>query len=219
MDFLKIDSPFMRFLETVANLMILNVLVIVCSLPLVTAGASFTAMHYVLLKIARKEEGYIVKSFFHSFKQNFLQATLIWLIMLAVAAALFFDWRFIRSYEMPTVYVVLLYGVALVAYLIFLYVFPVLSHYSNTIAGTFRSAFTMSVLGFITLRTILMGIVWPLVFVALWFAGYTVVPLVLVFCFTGPGFLRAKLYSGIFEVYEKKAQSASEEQAEEKEKE
>lgn len=208
MDIFKIDSPFMKTLETIANLMILNILVILCCIPVVTAGAGFTAMHYVLLKIARKEEGYIVKSFFHSFKQNFVQATVIWLIMLAVMAALFFDWRFIRQYDMPLVYVILLYTVAGIVYLIFLYVFPVLSHYTNTIRGTFKTAFTMSVLGIITVRTIIMGIVWPLVFVALWFVGYPIIPLVAVFCFSAPGWVRAKLYSGIFEVYEKKAEGS-----------
>ncbi len=208
MNFLKIDSPFMRFMGTVADLMILNVLTIICCIPVITAGASFTAMHYVLLKIARKEEGYIVKSFFRSFKQNFLQATVIWLIMLVVIAALFVDWRLTRMNRFPMVYVVLMYMAIGITYLVFLYVFPVLSHYSNTIRGTFKTAFIMSILGIITVRTIIMAIVAPIAFVALYFIGYPIIPVVLVLCFSGPGLIRARLYSGIFEVYEKKAQSS-----------
>ncbi len=212
MDFLKIDSPFMRAMDTLANLMIINVLTVLFCIPVVTAGAGFTAMHYVLLKIVRKEEGYIVKAYFKSFKENFKQATLIWLIMLAVMAFLFFDWRVIRMQgeDFPMVYVVLLYMAIGMVYLIFLYVFPVLSHYTNTIRGTFKSAFTMSVLGIITVRTILMGIVWPLVFVALYLWGYPVIPVVAVLCFSGPGLVRAWLYSGIFKVYEDKAAAAAE---------
>ena len=208
MNFLKIDSPFMRFMGTVADLMILNVLTIICCIPVITAGASFTAMHYVLLKIARKEEGYIVKSFFRSFKQNFLQATVIWLIMLVVIAALFVDWRLTRMNRFPMVYVVLMYMAIGITYLVFLYVFPVLSHYSNTIRGTFKTAFIMSILGIITVRTIIMAIVAPIAFVALYFIGYPIIPVVLVLCFSGPGLIRARLYSGIFEVYEKKAQGS-----------
>ena len=208
MNFLKIDSPFMRFMGTVADLMILNVLTIICCIPVITAGASFTAMHYVLLKIARKEEGYILKSFFRSFKQNFLQATVIWLIMLVVIAALFVDWRLTRMNRFPMVYVVLMYMAIGITYLVFLYVFPVLSHYSNTIRGTFKTAFIMSILGIITVRTIIMAIVAPIAFVALYFIGYPIIPVVLVLCFSGPGLIRARLYSGIFEVYEKKAQSS-----------
>ena len=55
MDFLKIDSPFMKFLGTMADLMILNMLTVLCCVPIVTAGASFTAMHYVLQKLVRGE--------------------------------------------------------------------------------------------------------------------------------------------------------------------
>ena len=76
------DSPVMRFLGRLADLMILNLVTLLCCLPVVTIGASLTAMHYVLLKMVRNEESYIVRSFFKSFKQNFKQATVIWLIIL-----------------------------------------------------------------------------------------------------------------------------------------
>ena len=75
------DSPFMRFLSVLADLMILNFLTILCCIPVVTAGASFTAMHYVLIKMVRNEEGYIAKSFFHAFKQNLGQGIFIWIGM------------------------------------------------------------------------------------------------------------------------------------------
>ena len=46
-----LDSPFMRVLNRVADLMILNLVTLICCLPVVTIGASLTAMHYVLLKM------------------------------------------------------------------------------------------------------------------------------------------------------------------------
>ena len=64
------DSPFMRALNVLADLMILNIITIICCIPVVTAGASFTAMHYVLLKRVRGTEGYIVSTFFDAFKKN-----------------------------------------------------------------------------------------------------------------------------------------------------
>ena len=76
------DSPVMRVLNRVGDLLILNVLMIVCCIPVITAGAAFTAMHYVLLKIVRGEEGYLIRGFFKSFRSNFRQATLIWLLSL-----------------------------------------------------------------------------------------------------------------------------------------
>ena len=68
----NIDSPVMRFLGKVADLMILNLVTLLCCIPVVTIGASLTAMHYVLLKMVRNEESYIVRSFFKSFKRDAL---------------------------------------------------------------------------------------------------------------------------------------------------
>ena len=68
-------SPFQGFLNKVTDLLILNLVTLLLCLPVITAGAALTAMHYVLLKMVRGEEGYIVKSFFRAFKREFRQAT------------------------------------------------------------------------------------------------------------------------------------------------
>ena len=80
MKFFNLDSPVMQALGKMADLMWLNILTLICCIPVVTAGASLTAMHYMALKIVRNEECYITKGFFKSFKENFKQATLIWLL-------------------------------------------------------------------------------------------------------------------------------------------
>ena len=86
-----LESPFMNFLNRVADLIWLNILTMICCIPVVTIGASLTAMNYVLLKMAKNEEGYITKAFFKSFKQNFKQATLILLIQLVIYGILVGD--------------------------------------------------------------------------------------------------------------------------------
>ena len=161
MDFLRPGSRFMNALGILANLMILNFLTLLLCLPLLTAGASLTAMHYVLLKIVKDEEPEIITEFFHSFKMNFKQATIIWIIMLAVYALLFVDWRIIRMQgdEFPGIVIILLYGAIAVIYMISLYVFPVLARYKNTIGGTFKTAFAMAVYGITMARTIICAIV------------------------------------------------------------
>ena len=70
-DFFSMDGTLFRFLSKVADIMILNLLFILCCLPVVTIGAAVTALSYVTLKMKDQEEGYIWKSFFQSFKQNF----------------------------------------------------------------------------------------------------------------------------------------------------
>ena len=76
------DSPIMRFLSRLFDLIVLNALFIICCLPVVTIGASITAMYSVTLKMIRNEECYIVRGFFSSFKKNFKTATLLWIPIL-----------------------------------------------------------------------------------------------------------------------------------------
>lgn len=202
--FMRLDSPLVQFMEVVADLVILNFWTLLLCLPVVTAGAAFTAEHYLLLKIARGEQCYITSAFFKSFRENFKQATIIWAGMVLLFGAMFVDWRILRMQgdEFPGFVIILLFAAAIVAYLIALYVFPVLSRYRNTVGGTLRTAFSMATFGLLTLRTIAQGILFllPIPFVLI--GGYPVVPIFLAFCFTGPGFFRAKLYSGLFKKYE-----------------
>ena len=79
-----LDNPVWRFMGKVFDMMVLTVLWVVTSLPVVTIGASTTALYYVGMKLARDEEGYIIKDFFRSFKENFRQATAAWAILLAL---------------------------------------------------------------------------------------------------------------------------------------
>ena len=74
----NLDSPIMSFLSRVGDLVWLNLLTLLCCIPVVTAGAAFTALHYVSIKMVRNEEGYLTRNYFKSFRQNFIQATLLW---------------------------------------------------------------------------------------------------------------------------------------------
>ena len=85
------DNPVWRFIGKFWDVLVVNLLWIICSIPIVTIGASTTAMYYVTLRLVRDEDGYTIRSFFKSFKDNFKQATAIWLIFLAVGLILGFD--------------------------------------------------------------------------------------------------------------------------------
>ena len=91
--FFNMDSPIMRFLSRVCDLIILNLLTIVCCIPVFTAGASITALFSVTLKMVKGEESYIVRGFFKGFKENFKQSTIIWLIIAVLGFFLFMDYR------------------------------------------------------------------------------------------------------------------------------
>lgn len=143
----QIDNPFFRFMGNVADLVILNFLFLICCIPIVTIGASFTAAYYVALKKVRGEESYIARSFFHSFKQNFRQSTIIWLIFLFLGILLSFDFQIIKSLE-GSAAVILNYLMIVAAFfsiMIFLYVFPILARFYNPIKTTLKNALLMAV--------------------------------------------------------------------------
>lgn len=144
----NMDNKFFTFMSRVADLIILNVVFIVCCIPIVTIGASVTAMHYVTLKMARNEESYIVKGFFKSFRENFKQATIIWLILLVAGLLLGIDFRIVQQVESTGLLKVVTYGlylVALIYAMILSYIFPLLAKFDNTIKNTFKNALLMSI--------------------------------------------------------------------------
>ena len=99
MHFLNPESKVMVILSKVADLMWLNLLTIMMCIPVITAGAALTAKDYMCYKILKNEEAGITKGFFHSFKQNFKQATAIWLMMLVVLGVAGFDVLFAHGLE------------------------------------------------------------------------------------------------------------------------
>lgn len=142
----KLDSPLMTFLGRVCDIMILNVLVIVFSIPIFTAGAAITAAYSVAYKMVKDEESYIIKGFWKAFKENFKQSTAIWLIFLAVFTILFFDYRIMFFSEMELNELVK-YGVIAVTVILimaFSFVFPIQARFRNTVKNTIKNAFLMA---------------------------------------------------------------------------
>ena len=143
----NMDNKFFTVMGRVADLIMLNVVCLICCLPIVTIGASLTALHYVTLKMTRNEESYIIRSFFKSFKQNFKQATIINLIMLVIAAILYMDLNIVPNLggTMSQVLYILFIAFGIIYLMVFLYIYPVLAKFYNSIKNTFRNAFLMSI--------------------------------------------------------------------------
>lgn len=145
------DNPVWRFIGKLGDLILLNILWIICSIPVFTIGASTTAVYYVTLKLVRDEDDSTIKSFFRSFKSNFKQATVIWLIMGAAGAVLAFDFWFFTTGQMPasgvlrTVLTAVSGGMLLIYLFIFTYVFPLQSRFYNPVKRTMFNAFFMSI--------------------------------------------------------------------------
>ena len=134
-------------MSKVADLCILNIICVVCCIPIITAGASITAMYYVTLKMVRNEEAYILRSFFKSFKQNFKQATIINLIMLLIGVVLYVDLNVSKAMQggAGQIFYVIFMAFVLIYFILFLYVYPVLARFYNTIKNTIKNALFMAI--------------------------------------------------------------------------
>ena len=144
---MKPGSLYDRIFGFLGRLIALNLLWIVCSLPVITAGASTTALYYCTLKLHKEGDIRVFHDFFKSFKQNFKQATVINLIMLAVAAILYMDLRIVGNIDgtMSQVLYIVFFAFGILYMMVFLYIYPVLAKFYNSIKNTFRNAFLMAI--------------------------------------------------------------------------
>lgn len=147
--FFDIDNPVWRFIGKFADILGLNILWFLCSIPIVTIGPATTAVYYVTLKLVRDEEGYTMRSFFKSFKQNLKQGIIIWCIMGGIAIILGLDLYIYlnggMSGNFQKVMLVIFFAVTFVYMMTMTYVFPVLAKFDNTVKNIIKNAVLISI--------------------------------------------------------------------------
>lgn len=143
-DLFNLDGPVLQFINKIVYSVYLNILWFICSIPIITIGASTTALFYVTLKMSKNEEGNITKAFFRSFRENFRQGTLIWLILLALGIVLGVDGYVLYHMRFENLFWTLctaVFCVAAAAYaVILMYIFPLLARFDNTTGAMFKNA-------------------------------------------------------------------------------
>lgn len=143
----NIDNPVMQFLSKMFDLIVLNLIFILSCIPIITIGASISALYYVCLKMLRGEDPYIWQNFWKSFRQNFKQSTVVWLLFLAAVAILGMDFYIINSQD-TTIFAIIrvaLWIVCGILACIFIYVFPIISHFVCTTKQAIKNAVLMTV--------------------------------------------------------------------------
>ena len=141
------DSPVIGFLNKMTDLILLNVLWLICCIPIITIGAATSALYYVSIISIRQGDGYVVKRFFSSFIQNFKQATLLWMGMLAFWIVFIIDlffWNRVDT-KISTVMSCLSIVIAIVFFIVSLWIFPVLSRLKGTLRSTIKNAAAFAV--------------------------------------------------------------------------
>lgn len=203
MKFFSMDSPLMQALNKMADLLWLNVLALICCIPVVTVGASMTAMHYMALKIARNEETYVTRGFLKSFKENFVQATIIWLLQAVTIIVLAGDYyiMFFNGMEFHSVFQVLLYLVTIIVILVSIFVYPVLARFDNSVPKTIKNALYIGILQLPKAVLMLAMYIAPLVLTVV---ATEIFPIIFLFGLSLPAFAAAKLYNKFFQKLEDK---------------
>ncbi|MDE7324167.1 MAG: YesL family protein [Lachnospiraceae bacterium] len=140
------DNVVFRFLGTVGYIWWLHILWLLCSLPLITVGASTTALIYSCMKLHNKE-GYATRNFFRSFRENFIQSTILYVIFLIIGGLLLMD-LILSGYTASGLGRFVRYGAIalLIPYaMTLLYTFAVQAKFVNPVAKTLRYAFGLSI--------------------------------------------------------------------------
>jgi len=141
------DSPLMRFLSRVADMMLLNILWLLCCIPIVTAGAATTAMYHVTLKLAAGEEEGILKTFWRGLKTNFAPATKVFLLLLLPLLFVIGDGvlLLLGVFGDGVLNNVLLALPIVVFSMVWTYVFPLVAKFENPAGVTVKNALLLCV--------------------------------------------------------------------------
>ena len=135
-----------KIMTMVYQLIILNLLWCVASIPVITVGASTTALFYVIGKIVRKEEVNEFKDFIKGFKENFKQATCIWLMLCAAYLIIYTNLSFLEHYSsMGGLMLVLQLPVLVQVIIVTVFVFPLLSRYESNTMSIIKASWILGI--------------------------------------------------------------------------
>lgn len=202
------QNRFWSFMEKIMNLCALGFLWLIFSIPLVTAGAATVALYQYTLRLSRNEEGYVWRTFFQGFRSNFLQATVLWLIMAAAGAFLILDLYGCQYIPGPSgvkwAMRVLLTSLLLVYVLASLYIFPLVAFFRTTVRKALVHSFVMAVGNLYVSVTVL--VIYAIGGIAAYF-----MPMLFMVWFSLASYAASHLFGTVFYKYVKNAHDNLEE--------
>ena len=202
-NFFNPEGSIMKALSRIADLAILNILWLICCVPVVTAGAATTALFAVTLKMVKNEESYIFREYIKALRRNFKQSTIIWIILLVIMMVLGTDYYIIGQWDSqlryPMLTVIILAGLVLL--FVALYIFPLVAKFENTVREYFKNAALMSI------RHLPYTIILAVIFVIQVYAcvymlvNYQYLPILILFGEAAFAYIMSYIYIKIFKTY------------------
>ena len=143
-------SKLMNAFLTFGDIVEVNILWIICCLPIITIGASTTAMYTVCFRLVKQEAGSTRKDFFRSFKANFKKATTIWIMFVLAAFFLYFEMLYGTNYVggLALFYFFLASIESMLMVMVLAFLFPLVARYDNTVLNTIKNSFLLSLSNF-----------------------------------------------------------------------
>lgn len=145
----NLDNPVMHFLSEVGDMIIANLLFLICSVPIVTIGAGWASLHKITQNIAGQEDQMLLRTFFRTFKENFRQATISWLLLLLFLVCMLANYFLIITCTAGGLQTVLKAALALIVVFVLgigAYLFPLMVRYDNSLYQHFVNAVVLTVI-------------------------------------------------------------------------
>lgn len=144
--FFSIESPLYKFMTRLTDIIKLNFLWLLCSIPIITMGASTAAAFSVTLKMVEDEEGYVARTFFHEFKVNLKKGSVIGIIQFIAMYAIYLDFQLAGAVESSsTMFTVVGVIASFLAFMHLIYAYALLARYENTIINTMRNSYSICI--------------------------------------------------------------------------
>lgn len=195
------ESKLSLLLNKIGDLVILNILTLICCIPIVTIGAAITSMYQITLKMAKNEEGKIAGPFFAAMKENLKKSTIIWLIGLGLSLFLALDIYMLGKVDASYVstYKIILFAFMVLILLFTYFCLVTAARFENTLKMTIRNGMIFCAIHFI--KSILMFAV-TLIPVALIFVSYRFLSIDVLVGLSGPAFLTSIYFRNLFAQFE-----------------
>lgn len=145
---MQLDNPVINFLNKMTDLILLNLLFLVCCIPVVTIGPAITAMYYVNLRSIRYGDGYVVRTFFRAFRESFKQSFTAGLMTMAVGILFGFDFWFWQNVDFgafSTMMIVVSGCFAFLCFIVAIWLFPLIAKTKNSMKTQLKNAAAMAV--------------------------------------------------------------------------
>lgn len=148
-NFFNLENPLFSTLSKICDMLFLSIAYIILCLPIITIGPATTALYYTIVKVIRRERGYVFREFFKSFRINFKRGSIVGVILVIIFTILVFDLLYAYGLTAPestqgSLLMGVFIGISFLVVSFSIYVFPILSRFDMTIKQLIKAAIFMS---------------------------------------------------------------------------